>query len=116
MKNIIEKISLRDALHSKVLNFNLVRLILSLLVIVGHSYDLFLDADSAGMDPVWAITKFTYAGHTAVLLFFFLSGLLVTASARKHKPIVFMVHRLSRIYPALLVNIFLQCSWVCFFR
>jgi peptidoglycan/LPS O-acetylase OafA/YrhL len=98
-------VNLRYALKTGVFNFNLVRIILALMVILGHSYDIFLGAGVLESDPIWMITKFTYAGHAAVLLFFFLSGFLVNASVKKNSPLIFVLHRLIRVYPAFIINV-----------
>jgi len=77
-------------------NFNFIRLLASLLVLLGHSFQWI------GTDPLSAITNGLLAGASLGLnTFFFLSGLLVTQSLRRSSSWKdFLVRRALRIYPA----------------
>lgn len=85
-------------------NLDFIRIVLAVLVIVGHSYFL---ADANGKtDPINSLFSFTYSGSLAVKVFFFISGLLVTNSLmRTQSSIDFIVSRFFRIYPAFFVTI-----------
>ncbi|HIC6877228.1 TPA: acyltransferase family protein, partial [Salmonella enterica subsp. enterica serovar Aberdeen] len=59
-------------------NLDLLRIVCAAAVIFGHSYYL---SDAGGsQDPLKELVGFTYSGSTAVKVFFFISGLLVTNS------------------------------------
>ncbi len=83
-------------------NFGLVRLIAALAVLFGHSFDLFETNDYE--EPVRRLLKFDYSGSLAVYVFFFLSGIFITASFVRSKTIVrFLLMRAFRIWPALII-------------
>lgn len=82
-------------------NFNLIRLVAALLVIVSHSYILSQGVHSE--DPFYHLTGISL-GAIAVDVFFITSGFLVTASLLHRKNLVsFVVNRFLRIFPGLLV-------------
>nr|HDC4293824.1 acyltransferase [Enterobacter hormaechei] len=85
-------------------NLDFIRIVLAVLVIVGHSYFL---ADASGKtDPINSLFGFTYSGSLAVKVFFFISGMLVTNSLmRTQSSIEFIISRFFRIYPAFFVTI-----------
>jgi peptidoglycan/LPS O-acetylase OafA/YrhL len=98
--------SLENALHKDANNFNIIRLFASATVIFGHAYALVPVRTLP--DPISHLLKIDYSGALAVKLFFFLSGLLVTNSLLKdRRPIAFLIKRAMRIFPALIVCIFL---------
>jgi peptidoglycan/LPS O-acetylase OafA/YrhL len=81
-------------------NFNLMRLIAAIMVLYGHSFVLAVGASSAepwlqlGISP----------GSVAVDVFFVTSGFLVTGSLIERKELCsFVIARMLRIYPALLI-------------
>ena len=83
-------------------NFGLVRLIAALAVLFGHSFDLF--DDNGYTEPVRHLLKFDYSGSLAVYVFFFLSGIFITASFVRSKTFVrFLLMRMFRIWSALIV-------------
>lgn len=83
-------------------NFDLIRLILAILVIYGHSFAV-TPGPGQGKEWVHAITGF-YGGDIAIKGFFFISGLLVGASLlRVVSPTRYLVARFFRIIPALFV-------------
>jgi peptidoglycan/LPS O-acetylase OafA/YrhL len=82
-------------------NLDLVRVILSCLVIVGHS-PILNGSSSLWADPIGFFFKFTYSGSLAVKLFFFISGLVVTHSLiTKKRASQFVISRVFRLMPAL---------------
>lgn len=81
-------------------NFDLIRLVAALAVIFAHSYELFPKDIN--------IARLGNAGTWAVNIFFFLSGIFITASFNNStSKLRFVVMRVSRIWPALIVCLFL---------
>lgn len=93
--------TLSDALKRDNNNLDLFRIILSYLVIIGHS--TFINGNkSFWIDPISYLFPFTYSGAFAVKLFFVISGFVVANSLfSKQKPIEFIFSRFFRIVPAL---------------
>jgi peptidoglycan/LPS O-acetylase OafA/YrhL len=85
-------------------NFNLIRLIAALMVLFSHSF-----AVAAGRgDPLTAILGMNM-GAIAVDIFFITSGFLVTGSLLSRKSTLeFVWARVLRIYPGLVVMVFLM--------
>ena len=91
--------------ESKDNNFNLIRVLAALGVLVTHSFALAIGSDDA--EPL-RISPRLDIGHFMVDIFFMTSGFLVTASLlRRQNTIEFLWARALRIYPALLVMQFL---------
>lgn len=89
-------------------NLDLIRLLLAFGVIYGHVPIFILY--SKHYDIVSKIFPFTYCGNMAVLAFFFISGLLVSNSLFLKKNILdYLLSRIFRIYPALIVVLILSC-------
>ena len=83
-------------------NFDLLRLIAELMVILGHSFALV--PVKGEIDPIQSLVGFAYSGSLAVKFFFFLSGILVTNSLFQKEDLVdFTVMRATRIIPAIAV-------------
>lgn len=94
-----------DVLIRKQNNFDLLRLLCSLLVIAGHAVPL---QDAPPQYTKYVAYSNTSLDRIGVLLFFFLSGLLVTSSlSRTSSLISFVMSRILRIWPALIVNVLL---------
>ncbi|RYZ93097.1 MAG: acyltransferase, partial [Sphingobacteriaceae bacterium] len=73
-------------------NFGLVRLLTAFLVVYAHSLELFKETDSL------------YVGGLRIHIFFFLSGLLITASFFHSKTYSsYIIMRLFRLWPAMIV-------------
>jgi peptidoglycan/LPS O-acetylase OafA/YrhL len=91
-----------DYLRRENNNIDIIRLILSSMVIWGHT--LALNGNSTyWIDPITYLFPFTYSGAVAVKIFFFISGLVVTNSLLKNgSPVQFIVSRFFRIWPSLL--------------
>lgn len=93
---------LNDVLKRGANNFDILRLIAALGVIIGHAYAI--APQPPLQDGVLSILHFDYSGSLAVKFFFFLSGLLVTNSIiLKPNAFQFLAKRAFRIFPGLLV-------------
>ena len=87
---------------SPVNNFNGIRLMLSMAVILSHAFPLSLGVGGEGMgEPLAAWTcQQQSLGSIAVSLFFLISGMLVTASWLRSGTLwKFLMRRVLRIYP-----------------
>ncbi|AEW01795.1 hypothetical protein A4D02_07265 [Niastella koreensis] len=93
---------LADVLKRDGNNFDLLRLMAAIAVIVGHAYAL--APQPPLQDKVLSLLHFDYSGSLAVKFFFFLSGLLVTNSIITRPSLSnFVIKRIFRIFPGLLV-------------
>ncbi|MFZ7115060.1 MAG: acyltransferase family protein [Bacteroidota bacterium] len=86
-------------------NFNIIRLLAAVFVIFSHSFGFFHQ-----LDPVKYCTNGQLpGGQLAVYIFFVLSGYLITASWLKKENVrVYLESRVRRIFPALVVTVFLS--------
>ena len=83
-------------------NLDLIRILLSCLVIIGHA-PILNGASNLWVDPIGNFFTFTYSGALAVKLFFFISGLVVTNSFLTNRsPVYFIISRFFRLIPSLL--------------
>lgn len=92
--------TLAQSISTRSNNFNLVRLVLALLVLLYHAYVL-----CGGVDPLsrW-MSPHMNTGRLAVGVFFILSGLFVTQSLLKDSRLwTFVLRRACRILPGLFV-------------
>ncbi len=89
--------SLASLLHRDGNNFDLIRLLAALSVMLGHAYGI----TGGGFDAAMVFTHRESLGSLAVFGFFLISGLLVTDSfARQHRDVGhFALMRVARIYP-----------------
>ncbi|MFK7871003.1 MAG: acyltransferase family protein [Roseobacter sp.] len=88
-----------DALRSeRSQNLNVLRLLLAMAVIVSHAWPLALGADA--LEPLEQLTGRSLGGW-AVGIFFFISGVLITASAERKTAWPFWAARARRIIPGL---------------
>jgi len=94
--------SIDDAWRRGRNNFNLIRLFAAWLVIYSHAWPI---TGIAGSDLVGRMTIAKSAGAFAVDVFFVISGFLVAASLERRSWRAFLVARVLRIYPALIVCI-----------
>jgi peptidoglycan/LPS O-acetylase OafA/YrhL len=92
--------TLASALESRDNNYNAVRLMAAIAVIVSHSYLILRPGE--GVEPLsWSAYNL---GATAVNVFFVLSGAMISRSYARHPDLVrFIKARLLRIYPGLIV-------------
>ena len=77
-------------------NLDLIRLAAAAAVVVSHAWPLAMGPGTA--EPLKALTGHSLGGW-AVGLFFFLSGVLITASAETHGAAAFWRRRALRILP-----------------
>lgn len=97
---------LAEYTHGRDNNFNLIRIAAAFAVLVSHSFPLALGPKA--VEPLADILGMTL-GTIAVDVFFFTSGFLVTASLLTRRSVKqFVVARMLRIYPALLVVVLLS--------
>lgn len=95
-----------DQIAGRSNNFTLLRHIAALFVIISHSYDL-LNVPDEEVLSVLTNGRLSFS-RVGLIIFFFLSGFLVTQSLVTSKNIVhFLWKRILRIYPALIILIVL---------
>lgn len=102
----IKNYRLSDFTKSRDNNFNIIRFLAAFFVLITHSFALV--AGSGSMEPMRSSLGMTL-GTMAVNIFFITSGFLVTGSLISRKSLTeFVAARFFRIYPALLVMVFLS--------
>jgi peptidoglycan/LPS O-acetylase OafA/YrhL len=95
-------LTLEQSINRKNNNFNLIRLLAAVSVVYAHSFSLF--PSNGYSDPVKKILLDDDTGALAVMTFFFLSGIFITASFNNSKSLTrFTLMRVFRIYPALII-------------
>ncbi len=88
-------------------NFDLIRIIAALMVIIGHSSDVLFN-HSLINDPAKLLSGYSIQS-LGVIIFFIISGFLVTASFHnKRNWLQFFAGRVLRIFPALIVVVLLS--------
>jgi len=93
--------TVKDILNPKKNNITLIRLVLALMVIMGHTYAI--NPVDPQFDLIRFVAPFEYTGSFAVKLFFFLSGLLIVNSLYlRQNSVHYWSHRIARIFPGLL--------------
>jgi peptidoglycan/LPS O-acetylase OafA/YrhL len=98
---------LADVLDARENNFDILRLIAALGVMFGHSF--WIQPAQGHPEPLLNYLGFEYSGSLSVYTFFFISGMLVTASyTRQRSAWTFLALRLARIYPALLACVLIS--------
>jgi len=96
-------VMLGDVAQSRDNNFNLIRMIAALAVLVSHAYPITLGPGAE--EPLEALTGRTL-GSLAVAVFFVISGFLIAESfARARSWQDFIVARVLRLWPALIVSL-----------
>jgi peptidoglycan/LPS O-acetylase OafA/YrhL len=99
--------SLAECLDSGRDNILQLRLLAALVVLFGHSYVL-CGASATRADPVNALLPRTYTHLLGVMMFFLISGFLITLSWERRPQLGrFIAARALRLWPALLVNVVL---------
>ncbi len=78
-------------------NFDAIRLLAALVVLLSHSYSL----TGASWEPVSTYLHYGYGGTLAVAVFFVISGFLIARSAQAQTLQVYLRSRVLRIIPAL---------------
>ena len=82
-------------------NFNLLRMIAAIAVLVSHAYPIALGAGAT--EPLFSTLQMSL-GTLAVLTFFAISGFFISQSFDRRRGVIdFCVARILRIYPGLLV-------------
>lgn len=92
-------------------NFNLIRLLLALFVILSHAHSLMQNA----AEPLEHWTHDIGFGTLAVYAFFFISGFLITGSWQRSKSFIdFFIKRVLRIYPGFIIALAFSAAliWV----
>jgi peptidoglycan/LPS O-acetylase OafA/YrhL len=86
-------------------NFNLLRMIAAIAVLVSHAYPIALG--QGAVEPLSPLLQISL-GTLAILTFFVISGFFISQSFERRRGLVdFLVARVLRIYPALLVALLL---------
>lgn len=88
-------------------NFDLLRLLAALAVLLSHSFQL--SYGNYWLEPIWRIGAHQATiGRLAVIVFFIVSGYLITGSwVRRPDPVRFVLARATRLLPGLLVMLVL---------
>jgi peptidoglycan/LPS O-acetylase OafA/YrhL len=87
-------------------NFNLIRLVASILVFIHHIYPIYFNS-SVPFDPI----RFLFGnsmGSFAVYVFFFISGYLILQSYEHNSKWKYILARIIRIMPAFIVILFVS--------
>ncbi|MHA7820223.1 MAG: acyltransferase family protein [Erythrobacter sp.] len=101
MKALSEQTRLADHLSGRDNNLNLIRVIAAAAVLVSHAFPITLGPGAE--EPLEALTGMSLGAH-AVAVFFVLSGLLIARSFdRGSSRLRFVMARVLRLFPALLV-------------
>ena len=88
-------------------NFNLLRFLAASAVLLSHSWPLALGTNES--EPLAQIFPQLTLGTSAVIVFFAISGFLISSSwDRSRDPRAFLIARVLRIYPGLLVMLLLS--------
>lgn len=83
-------------------NLDIFRLIAAFMVIYGHAFAIAPQAGKFDLISLWI--GFGYSGSLAVIIFFFISGLVVANSLMEKKSVIhFLISRVFRIFPALIL-------------
>jgi len=108
----LARVSLAEYSNSTDNNFNLIRFLASVAVVLSHSYTVVYGTIEA--DPLWGTVRMTM-GSVAVDVFFVTSGFLVTRSLMSRRSVrQFIRARMLRIFPAQVVAVFLTVAALFF--
>jgi peptidoglycan/LPS O-acetylase OafA/YrhL len=89
-------------------NLDLIRFLAASLVVLAHAYPTAYGSDA--FEPLYRVTGTTTSGRLAVMVFFVISGFLITASFERTRHVRdFVLARVLRIFPALIVVTILTC-------
>ena len=92
-----------DSFSNRKNNWNVIRLFCAVAVIYGHSFGMFPSPGEQDISISLLTKGITYSGQIAVIVFFFLSGALVTKSYVENTTLEYLAKRIGRIFPALIV-------------
>ena len=111
IRSTLRTTHLEAALKRENNNFDLLRVLAASAVLVGHSY--LISPRDGYVDPMKRLIGFNYSGGLAVMLFFFLSGVLVVDSYRRNPQLIrFGLARIARIFPGLVACLFITVTIV----
>ncbi len=83
--------------------FDLLRLLAALMVTFSHCYPLLRGGDQT--EPLFAATGLLTLSHSGLVIFFAISGYLITQSWESKKNLLhYWTNRVLRIYPGILIN------------
>jgi hypothetical protein len=88
---------LSDLIRGRDNNFDLIRIVAAVAVIVGHAYELSPSPGEIG--PIGFIFGWTNSAHPAVLAFFLFSGILISQSFDRSSPRKFLALRFACLWP-----------------
>lgn len=96
--------SIGSSMRDRNNNLDFIRLVAGILVVFSHSFPLSIGyIDGLDSDPLRIITGRFSFGKLAVIIFFIISGFLITLSFDRSKdPVYFMKCRILRIMPGLI--------------
>ncbi|MFN3819233.1 acyltransferase family protein [Blastomonas sp.] len=101
--NILSGISLAEAAATKANHLNLIRAIAATAVLLSHAWPISLGYNS--VEPFQPLIGYTL-GEIAVLVFFAISGFLISASYdRSRSPRRYVIARTARLIPGLFVSV-----------
>lgn len=99
---------LAEVLPGRDNNLNAIRMIAASMVLVSHAFPIALGAGA--IEPLVKLTG-TSLGHYSVAVFFGISGLLIARSFDRRRSMAqFLIARVLRLYPALLVVLVLTVA------
>jgi peptidoglycan/LPS O-acetylase OafA/YrhL len=99
---------LEEVLPGRDNNLNAIRMIAASMVLVSHAFPIAIGAGA--IEPLAELTG-TSLGHYSVAVFFGISGLLIARSFDRRRSMVqFLVARVLRLFPALLVVLVLTVA------
>lgn len=107
-----QTLGLDSAASGRQNNFDALRLLFALMVVVGHSYPL---APPGTNPPLTWLLHSTSIAHTGLLGFFAISGFLVTESATRRSTVSYAAGRILRIFPGLIVSLLVTILVLTFY-
>lgn len=101
--------TIESRMKSRENNYDIIRLIAAIVVILSHAFPLSLGyINGRDPDPLFRWTNSLSLGSLAVMVFFIISGFLITQSYdRSRKPLQFLKARVLRIFPGLIFAVIL---------
>lgn len=102
-----------QTLRQRIVFLDYLRIFAFASVLVGHMYDGPVQAAAADPASGWhglarLLWPWVRAGGVGVLVFFLVSGYIITAVLQRDRPLEFMVKRIFRIYPLYVAAVLLE--------